>query len=225
MNDLVENRVETLVREVWKDIPVRFDAPANEESKQGVCFVLIGLVPGLISRNDHRQPFQIYRRYLVCSTGADATERASLLEALMFKAMESSNFQMESDPLPNDLWLALGLPPQAAFVVRVPVTHERQVRKAPRVKTMEIDLNPSGTMRGRVFDERGEPVANCLVEIPAHQLRTSTGTDGYFQFVCVSRITSHQIRVVSGDIELIAEAPVGTGFSEPLTLALQSYKQ
>jgi hypothetical protein len=215
--------MENFARGVWKDIPVRFNAPAKEETTPGLYFVLIGLVPDLASRNNHRKAFQIFRRYLVCSTGADAAERARLMEALLFKVMEGVDLRMESEPIPDDLWLALGLVPQCAFVLRVPVTQERQVQNAPPVKIVEIDLNPSGTIRGQVLDEHGEPAANCLVEIPAYQLRTSTGTDGKFQFACVSRATGHKFRFTLVDVELVSEAPAGAGFSEPLRLAFHSH--
>jgi hypothetical protein len=143
-----------------------------------------------------------------------------MLESLMFRALDGSMLQIESEPPSNDLWLALGLPPQAAFIMRVPVLHERTLQKAPPVQSVQLNLSPTGTLQGVLLDAAGMPIANCLVEIPSEQFRTFTDVEGHFKFQSLSREAQHHVRVVWKGKEFLTQPAVGSGFSEPLTLKL-----
>ena len=221
MLDATQAQLETFAHEACGDVAVSFTAPARSDKALQICFVLIGLSPNMAVRNDVRQPLQIYRRYLVCAAGSDSTEQSRVLEAMMFRALDTG-IQIESGEPTNDLWLALGLPPQASFLIRIPVLRERAVRKVTAVQSVELQLSPTGTLQGVVLDSAGMPVANCSVEIPSEKLRATTDVEGRFKFQSLSRETSHRVRVVWKGKEFTVEPEIGDGFSEPLMVTLDS---
>jgi hypothetical protein len=140
---------------------------------------------------------------------------------MMFRALDTG-IQIESGEPTNDLWLALGLPPQASFLIRVPVLRERALRKITAVQSVELQLSPTGALHGVVLDSAGKPVANCTVEIPSEQLRVSTDVEGRFKFQPLSREASHRVRVVWKGKEFTLQPEIGDGFSAPLTVTLDS---
>jgi hypothetical protein len=182
--------------------------------------ILIGLAPLLASRNDRRLPMQIHRRYLVCGSGGDDATRVAWLETMMFRALDSNEPRLEAETPPIELWQSLGLPPQAGFVLCVPVTHQRSIEHARPVRTVDVQVSATGTLRGQVFDNRGVPLSKCIVEIPSRALRTSTGSDGAFGFAGVSRSSTHGIRVTWREKVFTARPEAGAGFSEPLSLTV-----
>ncbi|MEO8009858.1 MAG: carboxypeptidase-like regulatory domain-containing protein [Betaproteobacteria bacterium] len=225
--DPTHSHLEAFVRQACGEVALFFGAPERGELREQIWFVLIGLSPNLAVRNDVRQPLQVYRRYLVGASAEDTSRQAALLEALMFRALmfrglDGQDIQLVPEPPPNDLWLALGMPPQAAFLLSVPVFRERQIIKAPPVETVELELTPTGTLQGRVIDASGMPLKNCVVEIPSQRLGTTTDVEGRFTFASLSRTAAYPIHVVWKDRELTMQPVAGSGFSEPLTVMLDS---
>ncbi len=142
--------IESFVRDACGDIPVAFTTPARDEKARQIWLIVVGLAPNLSVRNDVKHPLEIHRRYLVCATSPDESERASIVESVLFSALRArSGITLESEPPADTLWLALGLPPQAACILRVPVLSERPVASAPKVETVQIDLTPFSGRRGQ----------------------------------------------------------------------------
>ena len=221
MLDTTQAQLEAFAHEACGNVAVSFATPGRSDKALQICFVLIGLSPNMAVRNDVRQPLQIYRRYLVCATAPDSTEQSRVLEEMMFRAL-GTGIQIESGEAPNDLWLALGLPPQASFLIRVPVLRERAVRTVTAVQSVELQLSPTGTLQGIVLDSAGMPVANCSVEIPSEKLHATTDVEGRFKFQSISGETTHRVRVVWKGKEFTVEPEIGAGFSESLMVTLDS---
>jgi len=222
MPNETEDRLKAFVRSACGDTPIVFSTPERDDNRLQLCFVLVGLAPNLILRNNVSHPREIYRRYLVFASGPKQSDRADLVENILFQSLDARDFILEPQPPSDSLWLALGLLPQAAFILRVPVLSERESVSAPPVETIQLNLSPSATLRGRVLDEGGAPLANCVVEIPSQRLQTTTGFDGGFQFRSLSRDMSYSLCVVREGKEFLSHPAVGTGFTQPLTLTLDS---
>jgi hypothetical protein len=210
--------LETFVRSACGEkIGIAFAKPAADTAAATVHCVLIGLAPDLRSRNDRRQPMRIERRYLICASGGDALE---CLEALMFRALDQDALRLEADPPSIELWRALDLPPQPGFVLRVPVTYQRPIDRARPVRTVDLQLAPTATLRGRVVDTRGAPLPRAVVEIPSRDMTTTTARDGTFGFAGVSRGVAHEIRVTWRDKVFTVRPAGGAGFDEPLAVTV-----
>jgi hypothetical protein len=87
-------------------------------------------------------------RYLLTVAAETPTEAHRLLGELTFAAMTHREFQVERAPVPLELWIALGLPPQPALTIGATVSRDRrdiEGRSGPRLlaPTPESYLEPA----------------------------------------------------------------------------------
>ena len=155
------------------------------------------------SRRPHPE-LRLGARFLVTawSADADAEQAGSQAEALlgrlwrqlslnpMARDPEATFFaEMLQEPVPPELWLALGLPPRPALWLRAVAVEEKPV---PPVKPVEyrvirgLDSPGTTTLSGKVVDADGEPVAGAVVALPELGRRTRSDQLGNFVFVEVS---------------------------------------
>ena len=220
--DIVTGRLEAMVREACGELPVVFGPPEREKPKTRVFLAFVGLMPNLMVRNDSRQPLQLFRRYLACVTSPNESESMRHLEALMFQVMQTAGIEVEPEGIPSEYWATRGIPLEASFVLRLAVTLERNTERTPPPQKVEFDLTPTGTLKGRLEDESGFPVAKCTVEIPSRKLQTKTDASGGFEFPLIARNVAYQIRVRLDDKteHLFASIGPGSGFVEPIVVKL-----
>jgi hypothetical protein len=127
MIDEVDQRLKAWVSEVAGDLPVSFAAPDRSQPKPGINLYLLDLGAAPPARSVRRVPLQFTVCYLITVT-ADTPERAHhALGELVFSALETPEFEVDLGAIPVELWMALGLPPQPAFRLRLPVRRELKV--------------------------------------------------------------------------------------------------
>ncbi len=182
----VDQRLKAWAGEVAGNAPVSFAAPDRESVTRGVSLYLLELGSAPPVRSMRRVPLQFSVCYLVIA-GADTPERAhQLIGELLFSALETPEFEVDLSPVPVALWSALGLAPQPAFRVRLPVRRERPEPQLHRVRfPLVTQAVPNEALLGRVVGPGDVPIPGALVELPSLKLSTRTDARGGFRFPLV----------------------------------------
>lgn len=212
MIDEVDQRLKAWVSEVAGDLPVSLAAPDRSQPDPGISLYLLDLGAAPPARSVRRVPQQFSVCYLITVT-ADTPERAHhTLGELVFSALEMPEFEVDLGAIPVELWMALGLPPQPAFRLRLPVRRERAEPAVRRVSfPLVTHTVPNEALLGRVVGPGDVPIPGALVELPALKLSTRTDSRGCFQFPLVPPLES------IGRLEVSAKGEVLHVGAEALT--------
>jgi hypothetical protein len=128
-------------------------------------------------------PQQFALRYLVSVNAAAVEDAHRVLGPLVFAAMDRPGCEVELDMLPGDLWLALGVKPRPALILRVPL---RLARPEPAVgivlHPIVINEAPLRSLSGRVLGPGDIPLAGARLELPSLGLAVRTDHRGHFTF-------------------------------------------
>jgi len=160
--------------------------PAEAGDKPLVSCYLIALATapptrGLASGGPAPQQFAL--RYLVSVSAAVPEEAHRVLGPLVFAAMDRPGCEVELDMLPADLWLALGVVPRPAFMLRVPLRLARPEPTAGIVlHPIVINESPLRPLAGRVVGPGDVPLAGARLELPSLHLSTRSDHRGHFIF-------------------------------------------
>jgi hypothetical protein len=212
MIEEVDQRLKAWVGEVTGDVPVSFAAPARNTGVHGISLYLLELGAAPPARSVRRVPLQFSVCYLI-TVSAETPERAhQLLGELVFAALENPDFEAELTSIPLELWTCLGVPPQPAFRVRLPV---RRVRPEPPLRRVRFPLftqmSPNEALLGRVLGPGDVPLPGALVALPSLKLSTRTDARGSFRFPFVPSLES------VGRLEVHAKGEVLQVGAEALT--------
>jgi hypothetical protein len=180
--DAIDQRLSTWIKETVGVDAVSLAPPGAQEGDSSVSLYLLELADAPPPRSTGLSPLQLSLRYLVTTWAKEVTEAHRILGELALAAMEQTDFELELEPLPAETWTALGLVPQPAFILRVPLRRERPERPAPYVRErLVVRAGPSRSFTGRVLGPEEIPIADATVEVPS--LGTRTRTDGQGRFV------------------------------------------
>jgi hypothetical protein len=160
--------------------------PAEAGDKPLISCYLLALASAPPTRSAGTRgpaPQQFALRYLV-SVSAGAVEDAHrVLGPLVFAAMDRPGCEVEFDMLPGDLWLALGVKPRPAFILRVPVRLARPEPAAGIVlHPIVINEAPLRSLSGRVVGPGDVPLAGARLELPSLGLAVRSDHRGRFTF-------------------------------------------
>jgi hypothetical protein len=101
----------------------------------------------------------------------------------VFAAMDRPDNEVELDPLPADLWLALGVVPRPAFVLRVPLRLARPEPTAGIVlHPIVINEAPLRSLSVRVLGPGDIPLAGARLELPSLGMAVRSDHRGHFTF-------------------------------------------
>lgn len=191
MIDEVDQRLKGWVGEVVGDIPIFLAAPERESRGHGVRLYLLELGAAPPARSVRRVPLQFSVCYLV-TVDAETPERAhQLLGELVFAALEAPGFEVDLSAPPLELWTALGVSPQPAFRLRLPVRRERAEPNVRRVSFPLVTQSVKNeVLVGRVVGPGDVPIPGALVELPSLKLSTRTDARGGFRFPLVPSLES-----------------------------------
>jgi hypothetical protein len=191
MIDEADQRLKAWVSEVAGDMPVSFAAPDRSVREHGVSLYLLELGSAPPARSVRRVPLQFSVCYLI-TVSAETPERAhQLMGELVFAALEAPGFEVDLTAIPLALWTALGVPPQPALRLRLPVRRERAEPNVRRVRfPLVTHTVPNEVLLGRVVGPGDVPIPGALVELPALKLSTRTDARGTFRFPLVPSIES-----------------------------------
>jgi hypothetical protein len=205
MTEAFDEKVKNWILSVAAGAEVSFAAPNSRKPGSGVGAYLMDVMKAAPPHSTNRPaPFQLTLRYLITCWSDQPQEAHQLLVKLMFAAMESADYEVESDCPAAGLWSALGVPPQPAFLLRVPLVYERTgVVATPVRQPISIKSAPLVSLHGLVLGPGRIPLAGCRVQIPALHLATSTDYKGRFAFPAVPGAGTNHLVVEAKGRELL----------------------
>jgi hypothetical protein len=135
--------------------------------------------------------FRLGLRFLATAWADSEGSAAELLCKLAFRLLEmdapesgtSKLVEVESEPLPLELWPALGVPIRPSLVLSLPLAWTKRRELAPRVISLpRLKTELHSTFVGSVVGPDASPVAGALVEWPSLSLVSETNAAGLFTF-------------------------------------------
>ena len=183
MADRPDDRVKTWVASVVEGVDVTLDPPTAQHSGQGIGLYLLDLMQSSSISTVKPPPLQLTLRYLVTAWAEQSKMPINFSLRLFFAAMENTDFDVERNPPPVELWRAFGVKPRPAFLLRSPLLLERPKNTAKLVRQpVKVQVISCVAFYGRVLGPGDTPLSNCLVQIPALGLSTSSDRQGRFTF-------------------------------------------
>ena len=187
MIDQFDEQVKNWILSVAEGAEVSLGAPNGQKPGSGVGLYLIEVTK---ARSPHAikrpAPLQLTLRYLITTWSEKPEDAHQRLVQLMLAAIESPDYEVESDPLPLNVWTALGATPRPSFLLRVPLSHERPPVTAKLVRQpLKIETVPTTSFYGLLLGPGDTPLAEGRVEILDLGLSTTTDYKGRFSFACV----------------------------------------
>lgn len=215
----VDQHLKDWARTVVKDVAVSLTIPFGAEAEEGVGLYLLDLAHAPPPRTAKRPPLRISLRYLVTTWAKDPERAHSLLGQLVFAAMDSTEFEVDLDPVPVAVWRAFGVPPRPSFVLRVPLQRERPEPAVTLVRApLVVEASPVQSLQGVVLGPQELPVVGARVELPALRLSTRTDSKGGFRFSAVPAQPARQLlRVTAKGRELSVQTEANGG-QEPMVI-------
>jgi hypothetical protein len=199
MIDQIDERLKTWVQSVVGTVTVALTPPRDAQTDPVVHLYLMKIVPVLATHDVTHLPRQVKLHYLVAVRAADPTTTHNLIGALVLAALESTDFEIDYEPLPNETWLALGAELQPGFVIQVPFSAERPVPTTQLVRVPMVTRASSITsLQGVVVGPKDLPLAGVLVELPSLRQYQRTDSRGRFRFPTVPADPPTKLLHISG---------------------------
>ncbi len=200
MIDSIDSQLQSWVRSLAADATVTFAPPSpdSEAAAPRVHLYLLHVVPALTRTNlpASSATSELHLRYLVTVAAAEMTVAHHLLGELAFAALESSDFDVELEPLPPSVWRAFGIPPQPSLVLRVPLRRQRPQPEVPLVRQpLAVETASITSLTGRIVGPDDQPLSGATVEIPGLRLRQTTDPNGRFHFPTVPKAEQQNLRI------------------------------
>lgn len=181
-----DREVQAWVQEVVADAPVVLGSPRLLEGKRGVSLYLLALAEPLPAWANWQPAKRVALRYVITTWAHEEEEAHSLLEQLVFAAMEKREYELNLAELPATIWAALGIAPRPAFTLWVPCALEQPEQAIKLVRgPLVLHGAPVRSLHGIVSGPGDIPIVGASVELPALQLRCHTDTRGRFHFASV----------------------------------------
>jgi Pvc16 N-terminal domain len=199
----LDDRLKDWVGNVIPGAELCLAAPDPKKTGRGVGMYLLELVQSPAPSTTRRPPLQLALRYLITSWSDTPEDAHQMLAALMFAAMENTDFQVELEPIPLSVWTAFDTPPLPSFILRVPMRQERPQPQTKLVREpLKIQMSPIVGFHGVLLGPGEVPLADCRVELPALNLSARTDYQGRFSFPGVPSAGPKQLLVKAKGLEL-----------------------
>ena len=157
--------------------------PNGQKEGSGVGLYLLEVMKAAPANiTQRRAPLQLTLKYLVTTWSEKPEDAHQQLVGLMLAAMESKDYEVEADPLPTAVWMALGAVPRPSFILRVPLLYERPALATKLVRQPRVLMSAVTSLHGLVLGPDEIPLSECRVEIPSLRLSTTTDYKGRFYF-------------------------------------------
>lgn len=163
----------------------------------------------------HREPLRFGLRCLVLTQGERAADR---LQELLVAALQAPEWDVELEPLPAELWLALDAPPRPAFVLDVDVAVRRPEPKVSLVlRSPTVEFAASDQLEGQIVGPESIPIPRARVELLGLNRRVHTDDEGRFRLASVPRQGQARFRISAKGRHFVAAAALPTD-GEPLVI-------
>src|SRR5882757_9182840 len=134
MFDETDARLEAWTKSALEGVEVSLSPPSDSDGKKAVSLYLMDVLPTQPARGVRLPPVQVVLRYLITVQAGDPRDAHHLLGQLMIAAADESDFEMEKEPMPVEMWRSFGLSPRPALVLRVPFKYERKEKSVKMVR-------------------------------------------------------------------------------------------
>jgi len=133
--DQTDKHLKEWVATIEDNITVSLEAPTDLKDKEQrvIWLYLIDLAEMTPHQESKKSNWRIFLRYLVTVSATPPEEAHRLLGKLLLATLESSEFEVEPEPIPVSLWTAFGIIPRPAFMLRVPLNTQKLDRKSKPV--------------------------------------------------------------------------------------------
>lgn len=191
---------EKLMQWVAQTLPgtsISLEPPAKQGDESAVGLYLMEVAQTPTPSTGTRPPLRLMLKYLVTVRDQSPEKAHGKLVQLMLAAMETTEYEVDAEPLPLTVWGAFGVVPRPCFLLRVPVSFEREQKKArPVSKPLQVRWSDAAPLYGIVEGPGDAVLSNCRIEIPALNIATTTDYAGKFFFSSVP----------DGDKEVVVKA-------------------
>jgi len=172
------------------DADVCLSPPGSRGDQDTVNVYLLRIERDPSPRDGRKKPpLQLVLHYLVTTSGPNLAQAHRLLWDLIVSAAarsETDGWEVDFRPLPDSTWAAFAVVPQPSLMLRIPVRHEWEQPKQPRVsQPPELEASPSTPLSGKVLGPGGMAISGARLELPSLGLTTATDAGGNFRFVSV----------------------------------------
>jgi hypothetical protein len=219
MIDEVDARLTTWVENVLGTVNVTLAPPHEAQADPAVHLYLLQIVPALSSPDGKRSPVQVMLHYLVVVRAAEPEQAHKHLGDLILAAIDNSEFTLDFEPISVHTWIALGVEPQPAFILKVPLDRVQPELDVALVRSpMVLRASSIATLQGVVLGPQDVPLYGALVELPPSRLYQRTDSHGRFRFSTVPAdppVKRVRVTARGHELEMDIEQP-----TEPLVIRL-----
>lgn len=202
MIDTIDRQLKDWVTSTVADTDVRLSMPAAKVDRPTVILHLLEMAYAVPSRRDGPKPVELALHYLVTTCAKTTEDAHRLLGELFFAAVGDTDLSVGLQPIPIEVWRALGAIPQPAFRIVAPLVRERAVDTPRITRPVQFSVSPLTTVDGVVLGPGDVPIPRARVQLSGTADVAYTDNQGRFCFrgVSASPVTK-ELRVVARGIE------------------------
>jgi hypothetical protein len=165
---------------------VSIGPPVAAATGSGVSVHLLALAGHPPLRGAGRPAIQAKLRYLVTAWAPTTGESHQLLDSVLVAAEQREGVEVSFEGVDGATWLALGVHPQAALLLDVPVRRELPRPVTHRVlQVPAVQFNTMESLDGVLLGNRDVPVAHAEVVLASPRRRAWTDSRGRFHLAGV----------------------------------------
>lgn len=207
--------------------PVSLIPPGRIEDRPCVGIYLIDLLHAPARHDSRAVPLQLTLRYLVTAWHEDPQAAHGLLGRLLSAASESDEFDIELQPLSPEAWKAFGVPPQPAFLLRVPLRIQRpEPRAHPVHERVEIIHRSLGSLTGFLLGPDDVPIPNARIELMGCDAKARSDNKGRFRFDAIPATPqTRRLRIFAKGRTLMARTNLQQDESKPVIIRLDQLEE
>jgi uncharacterized protein DUF4255/carboxypeptidase family protein len=230
MIDKADQQLREWVSSVVRPVETVLSLPDDQTKGIRIGLYLMDLAQAPTPRGTKRPPLQVWLRYLVTAWSPQPEEAHRLLGELLFAALEKPEteppeFEVITEPLPVEVWTALGTSPRPSFFLRMPLRRERTQKQAPLVRTPLVISGQMSHLDGIVYGPESIPIMGARVEVAALRLSTHTDAKGRFHFAALPSSAPISLKVQAKGKEINLSLTPSARRDEPLEIRLQGLEE
>lgn len=230
MIDKADQQLKAWVSSVTSPVEAVLSLPDDDATEIRIVLYLMDLAQAPIPRGTNRPPLQVLLRYLVTAWAPEPEEAHRLLGELLFAALEKPEteppeFEVITEPLPVEVWTALGTSPRPSFFLRMPLRRERTQKQAPLVRTPIVISTQMNQLDGVVYGPESIPIMGAHVEVSALGLSTYTDAKGRFHFPALPSSAPVNLKVQAKGKEINLSLAPAASRDGPLEIRLQGLEE
>lgn len=190
--------------EAWLSDVVGMPIKAGSTSDTRLSLYLRELSPEQqIVSAGRREPIRFRIRFLL--TTAEPAHY-DLLDKVLVAALAAGDPTVSIDPVPVELWRALGLHPGPALTIEVPARVIPAGPEAPLIRTpLHLEHVAIRPLEGRLLGPGDLPLAGMRVEVAGGHVTTHSDTEGRFRLAGVPAGQRIALRLSGRQRTLVAE--------------------